>query len=302
MPVVKPGTTGSGAMIAATNIYQDTTQCTWYADERYHTLTGLYVPWAADAHGWLAGAQANGWAWATLPPSGIPSIIVLQAGVQGADTLYGHVGVVEQVNSDGSVSTSDLNWGLTAAARAQVSSVVFQVGPGVDFVWVDGAVSSGGNSLWQNAAQTVANIASGAGKVLAPNADIAATLVALDTALQIKNPFDLNAWNEQLGTISIPLVSGALDILQGQGPNSTAGNLPDPLSYFSQVFGNLWFDATAILVRGIFLFAGAVLLLRMGSSFIDFDAVAGAATSGQAFFSHLAQSKPQPTTQSQGAA
>ncbi len=300
MPVVKPGTTGSGAMVAATNIYQDTTQCTWYADERYHTLTGFYVPWAADAHGWLAGAQANGWSWATLPPSGVPSIIVLQPGVQGAEAQYGygHVGVVESINPDGSVTTSDLNWGLTKAAQAQVSTVVFQIGPGVDFVWVDGAqdTSSGGNPL-----ANFVNLAKGATKILSPNADIAATLVALDTALQIKNPFDLNAWNEQLGSISIPLVSGALDILQGQGPDSTAGNLPDPLSYFSQVFGNLWFDATAILVRGIFLFAGAVLLLRVGSSFIDFGAVAGAATSGQQFFSHLAQSKPQPA-QSQGAA
>src|SRR5712691_4919632 len=89
-------------------------ECTWWANERYHQLAGIYVPWAADAHGWLQGAAGAGWDVSSLPPVGIPSIIVLQPGVQGADGHYGHVGVVEKVNKDGTVYTSDLNWGPNA--------------------------------------------------------------------------------------------------------------------------------------------------------------------------------------------
>lgn len=113
-------------------------QCTWYANERYHQLAGKYVSWSANASGWLSGAQAAGWSTSSSAPAGVPSIIVLQPGVQLADAVFGHVGVVEQINGDGSVITSDLNWGPNAAARAQVSHVTFRRGPGVNFVWAGG--------------------------------------------------------------------------------------------------------------------------------------------------------------------
>lgn len=116
---------------AASNTYPPG-QCTWWADAHYHTLAGYYVPWAGDAYAWLMGAQVSGWHTSATPPSDRASIIVLQPGVQGANTTYGHVGVVEQVNSDGNVTTSDLNWG---SAPTQVTSVIFQPGVGVAFVW-----------------------------------------------------------------------------------------------------------------------------------------------------------------------
>ncbi len=103
-------------------------QCTDWANRRYHTLTGYWVPWLGNADQWVAGAYNYSWTVSTQPV--VPSIIVLQAGVQGAGG-YGHVAVVESINSDGSVVTSDYNW---AGDWAVETFVTFRPGPGVDFV------------------------------------------------------------------------------------------------------------------------------------------------------------------------
>lgn len=115
-------------------------ECTYYASERYHTLTGFYVPWTGDAWQWSASATQDGWTVSSTPI--VPSIICLQPGVQGADSKLGHVAVVEALNSNGSVATTDQNWGLTAAARAAVSKVNFQTGNGVSFISATGASSN----------------------------------------------------------------------------------------------------------------------------------------------------------------
>ncbi|MDQ2716248.1 MAG: CHAP domain-containing protein [Chloroflexota bacterium] len=82
-------------------------QCTYWANMRYHQLTGHWVPWLGNAYQWSAGARASGWVVSATPK--VPSIIVLQPGVQGAGG-YGHVAVVERINSDGSVYASNYNW------------------------------------------------------------------------------------------------------------------------------------------------------------------------------------------------
>ena len=71
-------------------------QCTWFADQRYHDLTGLYVPWTTNANAWqwVTRAQEYNWKVSSSPSAG--SIIVLQPWTQGAYAL-GHVGVVESV-------------------------------------------------------------------------------------------------------------------------------------------------------------------------------------------------------------
>ena len=103
-------------------------QCVYWADLRYHQLTGWWVPWTGNAYQWSAGAAASGWVVSSTPK--VPSIIVLQPGVQGAWGV-GHVAVVERINSDGSVYTSNMNW----AGWDVVSYVTFTPGPGVSFVW-----------------------------------------------------------------------------------------------------------------------------------------------------------------------
>jgi surface antigen len=107
-------------------------QCTYWANMRYHELTGKWVPWLGNAWQWVAGAEEYGWIVSSTPH--LHSIIVLQPGVQGAG-WYGHVAIVEQINSDGSVLTSNWNW---AGGWATLSYVTFYPGPGVSFVWAPG--------------------------------------------------------------------------------------------------------------------------------------------------------------------
>lgn len=105
-------------------------QCTYWANLRYHQLTGNWVSWIGDAWQWQGGAIAAGWNVSSQPH--VPSIIVLQPGVEGAGG-YGHVAVVESINSNGTVTTSDWNW--YPALGAQTSDVTFTPGPGVSFIW-----------------------------------------------------------------------------------------------------------------------------------------------------------------------
>ncbi|HXX78959.1 MAG TPA: CHAP domain-containing protein [Ktedonobacteraceae bacterium] len=106
-------------------------QCTYWANMRYHALTGYWVPWLGNAYQWAYGASASGWIVSSKPI--VPSIIVLQPGVQGAGSL-GHVAIVERINPDGSVYTSDYNWYANGGWDI-LSYVTFYPGSGVSFVW-----------------------------------------------------------------------------------------------------------------------------------------------------------------------
>ncbi len=88
-------------------------QCTYGASLQYHNATGYWVPFSGNANQWAANAYAYGWQVSSEPV--VPSIICLQAGVQMADAVDGHVGVVQSINSDGSVNVISLNWGTTQA-------------------------------------------------------------------------------------------------------------------------------------------------------------------------------------------
>lgn len=107
-------------------------QCTYWADLRYNALTGHYVDWIGNAYQWYYGAKSSpGWIVSSTPH--VPSIIVLQPGVEGAGG-YGHVAVVERINSDGSVYASNMNW-YANGGWDRVSYWTFTPGPGVVFVW-----------------------------------------------------------------------------------------------------------------------------------------------------------------------
>ncbi|HEV2581453.1 MAG TPA: CHAP domain-containing protein [Ktedonobacteraceae bacterium] len=105
--------------------------CTYWADQEYYNRTGHLVQWIGNADQWAAGAQAAGWIVSSSPH--VYSIIVLQPGVEGAG-YYGHVAVVEKINTDGSVVTSNMNW-YYGGGWDIISTVVFKPGPGVLFVW-----------------------------------------------------------------------------------------------------------------------------------------------------------------------
>jgi surface antigen len=105
-------------------------QCTWWANQRYFQLHGVFVPWRtqSDAWEWTARAYQFGWHVSSLPIAG--SIIDLQPWVQGAYGL-GHVALVERVLSNGHVIASTMNWG---AYPWMVTYVEFAPGPGVTFI------------------------------------------------------------------------------------------------------------------------------------------------------------------------
>jgi surface antigen len=105
-------------------------QCTWWANERYHQLHGVYVPWRTNANAWQWTARAYDFGWhVSLSPS-VGSLIDLQPWLQGAYG-QGHVGVVEQVLPNRHVIASSTNWGSNPYA---VSYTEFAPGRGVTFI------------------------------------------------------------------------------------------------------------------------------------------------------------------------
>lgn len=108
-------------------------QCTYWANLRYHQLTNFWVPWTGNADQWVSGARvAKGWNVSTNPH--VPSIIVMMPYTQGASG-YGHVAVVESINANGSVHTSNMNWFGNGGGWDKESFVDFNTGPGIYFVW-----------------------------------------------------------------------------------------------------------------------------------------------------------------------
>jgi hypothetical protein len=106
-------------------------QCTYWANMRYHQTTGHWIPWLGNAYQWAYQAPAYGWTLSTTPNPHGSSIMVFSPYAEGAGA-YGHVAVVEGVNSDGSVTTSNWNWG---GAWATLTYRTFYPGPGVSFIW-----------------------------------------------------------------------------------------------------------------------------------------------------------------------
>ncbi|HET8841701.1 MAG TPA: CHAP domain-containing protein [Ktedonobacteraceae bacterium] len=104
--------------------------CTWWAAQRYHQLTGIYVPWRTQSNAWQWTARAKQFHWKVSSKPSKGAIIDLQPWVQGAYGL-GHVGVVEQVLKNGHIIVSNMSWG---AHPTQVTKVQFAPGRGVTFL------------------------------------------------------------------------------------------------------------------------------------------------------------------------
>ena len=104
--------------------------CTWWADQRYFQLHGVFVPWTnrANAWEWVARAYQFGWRVSSRPSPG--AIVVLQPWVEGAYGM-GHVAVVERILTNGHVIASNMSWGRSPW---RVTYVQFAPGPGVTFI------------------------------------------------------------------------------------------------------------------------------------------------------------------------
>ncbi|KAK9701945.1 hypothetical protein K7432_011490 [Basidiobolus ranarum] len=109
-------------------------QCTDWADGRYYELTCWHTQWWGDARTWASKArQFNGWVVSNRPRG--PSIIVIQPGYQGCGAP-GHVAVVERINNDGSVYTSNWNYRWNGYGGVYTTSYGnFYPGNGVQFIW-----------------------------------------------------------------------------------------------------------------------------------------------------------------------
>ena len=104
--------------------------CTWWANQRYYQLHGVFVPWRTQsmAWQWTARAYQFGWQVSTRPSAG--SIVDMQPWVQGA---YGggHVAIVERVLSNGTVIASSMSWGANPYA---VVYIQVRPGSGITFI------------------------------------------------------------------------------------------------------------------------------------------------------------------------
>ncbi len=105
-------------------------QCTWWANQRYHTLHAIYVPWKTNADAWKWANRAHDFHWRVSSRPSVGDIMVLQSWVDGAYGL-GHVAVVEKVLRNGHVIASSMNWG---AHYWDVTDAEFSPGTGVSFI------------------------------------------------------------------------------------------------------------------------------------------------------------------------
>jgi surface antigen len=124
-----PGRPGPGPVMGRGNFFSYA-QCTWWANQRYHQLHGIYVPWTINSNAWAWANRARDFHWVVSSYPTVGDIVDLQPWVQGAYGL-GHVAVVERVLGNGHVIASTMNWGVHPG---WVTYVEYAPGPGVSFI------------------------------------------------------------------------------------------------------------------------------------------------------------------------
>ncbi|MDF7663508.1 CHAP domain-containing protein [Bifidobacterium sp. ESL0763] len=81
-------------------------QCTWWVYVRRHQL-GLPVgSHMGNGNMWASSARSLGY-WVDNSARHVGDIMVFAAGQDGTDTTCGHVAIIEKINPDGSVETSE---------------------------------------------------------------------------------------------------------------------------------------------------------------------------------------------------
>ncbi|HFI0217462.1 TPA: phage tail tip lysozyme [Streptococcus suis] len=89
-------------------------QCTWYSYNRLvelgkiTDLSGAYG-YLGNGQDWVNNLVSKGWKRSSVPVVG--AVVSTLGGFDGTSIDYGHVGIVEVVNPDGSFLVSECNWG-----------------------------------------------------------------------------------------------------------------------------------------------------------------------------------------------
>jgi surface antigen len=112
---------GTSRQSVASNPYPDSSQCTWFAEERMHDATGLYMPNLGNAKDWAGNAPSKGWTVGSTKETS--AVLVMQPSTywiwngsswyQTGISSFGHVGWVDGISCSGScVHIRDRNWNL----------------------------------------------------------------------------------------------------------------------------------------------------------------------------------------------
>lgn len=80
-------------------------QCTWWAYKRRHELNLPAGSRMGNGRDWADSARRLGY-WVDTTPR-VGDVMVFKAGQDGSSPIYGHVAIVETVNEDGSITTSE---------------------------------------------------------------------------------------------------------------------------------------------------------------------------------------------------
>ncbi len=118
-------------------------QCTWGACVRAYHLGWKHVgQYWGNGRDWASSARAEGYSTTTdAPVAG--AIVSFPAGVQGADGVYGHVAVVETVDTTaGTVLISEMN-----VRGAVYSSRTLPIKSGAVYILPNDAISGAGGSV-----------------------------------------------------------------------------------------------------------------------------------------------------------
>lgn len=111
----------------------DTYQCTWWAAMRRNQIGKPVDAHMGNGAQWNDTAARLGYKVGRSPKPG--DVMCFEAGVLGADGYYGHVAVVEQVNSDGSILISQSGTGWMAVVTQTISSAQLKANAGgVSFI------------------------------------------------------------------------------------------------------------------------------------------------------------------------
>ena len=89
-------------------------QCTWYAYNRLVELGSITdlsgaFGYLGNGQDWVRNLIAKGWRFSNAPIKG--AVVSTVGGFDGTPAQYGHVGIVEAVNQDGTFLVSECNWG-----------------------------------------------------------------------------------------------------------------------------------------------------------------------------------------------
>lgn len=105
-PISRPGNSTSGHFSSGdTGKAYPFSQCTWWVYIRRHQLGLPCGSYFGNGGQWANSARAHGYRVDRTPSAG--AIMVFAPGQDGSSPVYGHVAVVERVNGNGTVTTSE---------------------------------------------------------------------------------------------------------------------------------------------------------------------------------------------------